>query len=73
MIYLGESLAGQHRFEEAEPLALEGHDLMASSSPPAIRRRDAVESIVRLYEAWNKPQQAAEWQARLAPTEHATP
>ena len=36
---------------------------------PAIRKprlTDAAERVVKLYEAWGKPEKAAEWRARLA-------
>jgi hypothetical protein len=30
----------------------------------AARRREALERVVKLYEAWGKREQAAEWKAR---------
>ena len=63
---LGESLAGQKKYAEAEPLLLEGYQGM-------LARKDRIEVpywdnldrargwIVQLYQAWGKPEKAAEW------------
>jgi hypothetical protein len=34
--------------------------------PPvvAIRKRQALERVIRLYESWGKPEQAAAWKAQ---------
>jgi len=69
---LGASLAGQRKFAEAEPLLLEGYAglLERVKTIPAYDMdtfTDAGERIVRLYEAWGKPAQAAEWRKRLSP------
>jgi hypothetical protein len=65
---LGGCLAGQERFAEAEPLLLDGYLKMQPPGAPVPRRwhRAAGERIVALYEAWGKPEKAAEWRARLA-------
>ena len=67
---LGESLARQSRFDEAEPFLLEGY-LEMNASPLAwkLRVRQAAERLVALYEAWGKPEQAAEWRAKLKQAE----
>lgn len=64
MSMLGEALAGQKKYAEAEPLLLEGYEKMRPPKPVAFRKREALERIVKLYEAWGKPQRAAEWRKR---------
>ena len=68
---LGASLAGQRKFAEAEPLLLEGYTglLERIKTIPAYDMdtfTDAGERIVRLYEAWGKPAQAAEWKTKIS-------
>lgn len=55
MSTLGGALAGQDRFEEAEPLLVEGYEGM-SRDPESwqIRRREALERLIKLYEAWER-------------------
>lgn len=67
---LGASLAGQARYQEAEPLLISGHEGMIqrkktipSENRPAIRQ--VAERIVQLYVAWNKPAKVAEWRAKF--------
>jgi eukaryotic-like serine/threonine-protein kinase len=67
---LGGALLGQGRYDEAEPLIVSGYEQMTAREarilvPERSRLREAAERIVRLYEAWNKPDQATEWKARL--------
>ena len=54
----------QGRYEQAEPLYVELLD---------IRRRvlgeehpDTLNTLIKLYEAWGKPEKAEEWRAKLA-------
>jgi eukaryotic-like serine/threonine-protein kinase len=66
---MGASLAGQKKYAEGEPLLLEGYEGM-------IARKDRIavqnwyhltcthESIVQLYEAWGKPEKAADWRKK---------
>ena len=65
MSLLGESLTGQGRYEEAEPLLLEGYESMNPPPNSAIRKSEALERVVHLYESWGKPEKAAEWRTRL--------
>jgi eukaryotic-like serine/threonine-protein kinase len=63
-------LIGQGRYAEAEPLVVTGYESMKSreaSIPPEgkVRLNEAAERVVWLYEAWNKPEKANEWKARL--------
>jgi hypothetical protein len=63
---LGASLAGEKKYAEAEPLLLEGYrgmlarkDLM--SAPDRCHMDSAHAWIIQLYDAWGKPDKAAEW------------
>jgi TolA-binding protein len=68
---LGGALLGQKRYTEAEPLLLEGHEGLrqqASNIPRAVRQQrltEAVERLVRLYDAWGKKDKADEWRKKL--------
>jgi serine/threonine protein kinase len=67
---LGGSLLGQKKYAEAEPLLLKGYEGLkakAKEIPPAGRMRlpQAAERLVRLYEAWGKPSEAARWKKEL--------
>jgi tetratricopeptide (TPR) repeat protein len=68
--FLGECLTAQAKYAEAELLLLAGYEGMrqrAKTIPPdADYLAKAGQRVVRLYEAWNKPEQAAEWRAKLA-------
>jgi hypothetical protein len=68
---LGGTLAGQKRYAEAEPLIVSGYEGLKAREariplPGKPRLREAAERVVQLYEAWGKPDKAAEWRARLA-------
>ena len=68
---LGASLAGQSHFAEAEPLLVSGYEGLKQreSRAPASAKQQIAEAgtrIVQAYEAWSKPERAAEWRARLA-------
>jgi tetratricopeptide (TPR) repeat protein len=67
---LGESLLEQRRYAEAEPALLSGYEGMVSHEAeiPISQRAlpcEAAERVVRLYESWNKPQEAAAWKAKV--------
>lgn len=65
---LGEHLVLARRFGEAEPLLLGSERLLvASRGETAPIVQDARGRIVRLYEAWGKPDEAARWKSRLQP------
>jgi serine/threonine-protein kinase len=56
---LGENLTVQKRFDEAEPLLIEGHKTLgASLGPRDPRTEEARRRLVALYEAWGKPEAA---------------
>ncbi|MBK8793061.1 MAG: tetratricopeptide repeat protein [Holophaga sp.] len=66
---LGASLAGQKKYAEAEPLLIEGCQGMVARKPHmAVPDLDylnrAFDQLVRLYEAWGKPEQATDWRTR---------
>jgi serine/threonine protein kinase len=64
---LGEALAGQKKYTEAEPLLVQGFEEMkqrAAQIPEpyrASRLSDAAGRLVRLYEALSKKDEAAKW------------
>jgi tetratricopeptide (TPR) repeat protein len=69
---LGGSLLGQNKYAEAEPLLLAGYQGMKQREGEIplerkIRLTEAIERLVLLYAAWGKPEEAAEWRAKLPP------
>jgi serine/threonine protein kinase/tetratricopeptide (TPR) repeat protein len=75
---LGGCLAGQEQFAEAEPLVISGFEGMKSRAasipqPDRPRLAEAAARVVRLYEAWGKPEKAEEWRHKtgsvVAPTD----
>jgi tetratricopeptide (TPR) repeat protein len=67
---LGGALLGQRRYADAEPLLLAGHRGMVereAAIPPPGRPRvaEAIERLMRLYEAQGNEREAATWRARL--------
>jgi hypothetical protein len=58
----GEALMDLKRFDEAEPLMLEGYNkLTASLDPEHPRVRGAAGSIANLYKAWGKADEESKW------------
>jgi len=76
---LGTYLASLGRYAEAETCLLESyHGLAASKGPQATYTRDALHRLVELYDAWNRPEEAAEYRAlaeaaKWRPPEHDEP
>ena len=69
---LGATLAAQGMFAEAESLLLEGFaQLSEDVRTPAGTRRQAIQRLVDLYAAWDKPGQAKEWRQRLTASDDA--
>jgi hypothetical protein len=67
---LGESLLVQDRYVESESLIVAGYEGMKAHEdripvPDRFRLREAAERVVRLYEEWNKPEQATARKAKL--------
>jgi serine/threonine protein kinase/type II secretory pathway pseudopilin PulG len=70
MSLLGSALLGQVRFAEAEALIVSGYEGMKAREariyvPDRPRLLEAAERVVRLYEEWAKPDQAAAWKIKL--------
>jgi serine/threonine protein kinase/tetratricopeptide (TPR) repeat protein len=66
-IYLASALRKQQKFPEAEALLLEANE--ALHQKPADQRklqREALTSLVSLYEAWGQSDKASEWRQKLA-------
>jgi serine/threonine protein kinase len=71
---LGASLLGQKKYQEAEQLIRQGYQSLvlpqessdAGPTPFARRRRvEAMGWLVRLYDEWGKPAEAAKWQREM--------
>ena len=63
---LGAALAAEGRFTEAECLLLESHtSLHNNRRTPVNSTQETIHRIIRLYDSWNKPNQAAIWRQRL--------
>ncbi|MBL9030972.1 MAG: tetratricopeptide repeat protein [Phycisphaerae bacterium] len=64
---LGSTLTSLGRYADAEPRLLEARAMLeAWTSDDRGVRDDNVRTLVRLYEAWNKPDEAARWKALQA-------
>jgi tetratricopeptide (TPR) repeat protein len=69
---LGGALLGQSLYAQAEPLVVQGYEGMIThkaTMPPRLakaRLTEAAERLVRLYEQWGRPGEAAVWKARLS-------
>jgi hypothetical protein len=69
---LGEALAGQKQYAKAEPVlkkAYEGLRANRKAIPPAGAKKveEAVERLIRLYDSWGKPDEAASWRKLRVP------
>jgi tetratricopeptide (TPR) repeat protein len=67
---LGGALACQQKFAEAEPLLLKGYAGLLERQADIPVDRDiflalALERLVQLYDAWGKPDSAAQWRKKL--------
>jgi hypothetical protein len=67
---LGEALLGQQKYAQAEPLLTAGYEGMKkreATVPPESKSRLplALDRLVRLYEAWGKPDEAAKWRHEM--------
>jgi serine/threonine protein kinase len=78
MSLLGAALAGQKKYADAEPLLVNAARVLKGNAPklaapflakvvPAVRR------VIELYEAWDRPEEAARWRAELEALEKARP
>jgi len=65
---LGEALAAQRRFAEAESLIVPAAEALGSlPAAPAVRREQAVDRAVSLYRRWGNDDSAALWASRREP------
>jgi hypothetical protein len=63
---LTEFLVEVKKYAEAEELLQQAQKaLLADQRVPASQRQRAAGSLVKLYEAWGKPEQASLWRAKL--------
>jgi serine/threonine-protein kinase len=63
---LGQFLAGQKRFDEAQALMLPSYEsLKNSQAPNSPRVRTAIERLVALYESWGRSDEAGKYKALL--------
>jgi serine/threonine protein kinase len=71
---LGRCLTMLRRYAEAEPLLLSSHAAIQKLSDVEAQHR-AVDKLVKLYEAWEKPDKASEWRAKtpVLPEKNETP
>jgi hypothetical protein len=73
---LGQALAGQGKFAEAEPLVVQAfeelkakeHHIAGDGSGIV---REALDAVIAVYRAWGKPEKLAEWRQKLS--ERPTP
>jgi hypothetical protein len=73
MSILGEALADQKKFADAEPMLVSGYeglkqheDAVPSQDKPHLKK--ALERLVKFYEAWGKPDKAMRWRQELEAT-----
>jgi non-specific serine/threonine protein kinase/serine/threonine-protein kinase len=62
---LGAVRTAQGRFEEAEALVVGGYEKMVRQKERAPERRRGLETVIQLYEAWGRPEEAARYRALL--------
>jgi tetratricopeptide (TPR) repeat protein len=67
---LGAALLGQQKFADAEPLLLEGYEGLRQRQAHIPRdgkvsATQPAERLVQLYDAWGKPDKAAQWRKTL--------
>ena len=63
---LGQCLAMEHRYREAESLLVNSERILsASPAAPAKMKREALTRVIDLFETWGKPGQAAPYRERL--------
>ena len=64
-----QSLLGQSKFAEAEPLLLSGYEGLQKQSPAIsvdANLSEAGQRLVQFYTAWGKPDKAGEWRSKLS-------
>ena len=68
---LGETLLGQKKYADAEPLLLKGYEGMKKREKTIpkggeTRIPEALDRLIELYTATNKPDEVKKWQAERA-------
>jgi non-specific serine/threonine protein kinase/serine/threonine-protein kinase len=73
LVLHGRSLTGLKRFEDAEQNLLKGYDILKAARRAADHQltSDAVRALVDLYDAWDRPEDAARFRAMLPESEDA--
>jgi serine/threonine-protein kinase len=66
-IKLGDVLAREKRYQEAETNLLAGYETLKKQSPTAVSLRAAREDLIAVYVALNMPEKAVRFRAELAP------
>lgn len=62
----GECLAAQKKFQDAETLTVGSYEeLKASQGEKSLNTIDALNRVIKLYEMWNKPEDAERFRAKL--------
>ena len=69
---LGEALARQEKYGEAETMLLACHESLKEGWDPNIQK-DTLTRLAWLYNQWNRPDDAAKWQAELDRVAPPTP
>jgi len=75
---LGGALLGQKKYAEAEPLLVKGYEGLKGRektipAPAKIRLHEALDRLIELYTATNKPDEAKKWRAERAKYPNAAP
>ena len=61
---IGASLAGLHRFDDAEPLLIDSYQMLLAVRGPADSRTKSVRRhLYQPYDAWNKPEEAVKYRS----------
>ena len=74
---LGACLLGQKKYAEAEPVLVSGynglrkHEDKSRASGGRSDLTEALERLVQLYEAWDRPKEAARWRKELEAAKEA--
>lgn len=72
--YVGDCLTDLGRYDEAETLLLSGRATLEKALGPDHPRCTTIaKALAKLYTAWNKPEQAAEWAAKSVENAPAAP
>ena len=66
LAYYGSALFELDRYDDAEAALLEAHEILTATRGPDFDRTTTTAALlVKLYDAWGQPAQAAEWRAKL--------